>query len=395
MARLAYSLTSYFKLPEQGMRVPEPLVRASGFCVVRDTGAWLIGAGHVVHPFSYPHLFPAAEYPWLEFVKPQHISLSIEMRDASGQPTASLPLAPRPADLHFHPRLDVVAVHVGVALLDGLVRAGLDVDLEARLCPRGISGVETYQLLGHNVNDGYDPDSGEDRTLVVPFQCAGAALATPSDEVYRAGMDAAAVAFARAAQDAEAADAWQAGQSGELVGAACADAAEQAMSSETQRQRQHAAPTDSLGTRAWILPHHTTGHSALPYSAPVVAFADDVYEATFHEVEDPRPERRLLDTGKPLEMGMCGGPVLVQQAMAHGAQMPSHGEAGRIAAQVQHRASLGDAVSPDASTIIGVVEGIVPEHSDSDFAGMAVIACSSELLRWLDELEQGPAAGRA
>lgn len=82
-----YGLTSYFKLPDQGMKDYEVLSRGSCFPVKiveneddyeRNDNLTFLFSGHVAAPYIFPHLYPHAR-DWLEFVRPEHVKVFVEI----------------------------------------------------------------------------------------------------------------------------------------------------------------------------------------------------------------------------------------------------------------------------------------------------------------------------
>jgi len=71
LLRKSWGLTSFFMLPEQGMKRYELLSRGSLFFVSSNAKRkkfHLISAAHITHPFDFPYLYPRTRYPWLAFV---------------------------------------------------------------------------------------------------------------------------------------------------------------------------------------------------------------------------------------------------------------------------------------------------------------------------------------
>jgi len=71
----AYALTSYFRLPEQGMTDYELLSRAS-LTVVPTSELWrgpekfhFLGPAHVTHPWRYKRFYPEESFGWLQFLE--------------------------------------------------------------------------------------------------------------------------------------------------------------------------------------------------------------------------------------------------------------------------------------------------------------------------------------
>ena len=86
-----YCISSWFRLPEQGMDDYELLSRASCFLVERPgRGAGqepgnihIVTSAHVVHPFAFPNYYPPTQHAWLRFVAEQHVMTKFEIRARS------------------------------------------------------------------------------------------------------------------------------------------------------------------------------------------------------------------------------------------------------------------------------------------------------------------------
>lgn len=79
--------------------------RASAFCVQASPGVGpalhILTSQHVTHPYKYRNYYPGEEFAWLDFVQPEHVRVSVEVRDrASGATVFEAACAPR---LHGHP----------------------------------------------------------------------------------------------------------------------------------------------------------------------------------------------------------------------------------------------------------------------------------------------------
>jgi len=85
---MCYCISSWFRLPEQGMDDYELLSRASGFLIARqdseDEGVHIVTSAHVVHPFAFPNYYPLDEHAWLKFVTDRHVLTKFEIREREG-----------------------------------------------------------------------------------------------------------------------------------------------------------------------------------------------------------------------------------------------------------------------------------------------------------------------
>jgi hypothetical protein len=83
---LCYCISSWFRLPEQGMDNFELLSRASSFLVRREGqfGVHIVTSAHVVHPFAFPNYYPPDQHAWLRFVNERHVITKFEVRERDG-----------------------------------------------------------------------------------------------------------------------------------------------------------------------------------------------------------------------------------------------------------------------------------------------------------------------
>lgn len=110
--RLSASITSWFRLPEQGMLRYDVLCRGTAFCV-REEGAsetsplYFFTCSHVAAPWRWPKLYPL---PWLEHVREEHTRCVLHVTEGkSGRVLERLLL--EPAVLH-HDALDVCVLRL-------------------------------------------------------------------------------------------------------------------------------------------------------------------------------------------------------------------------------------------------------------------------------------------
>jgi hypothetical protein len=83
-----YCVSSWFRLPDQGMDDYELLSRASCFLVAREGfeetgGVHIVTSAHVVHPFAFPNYYPLDQHAWLGFVGEEHVMTKFEIRSPS------------------------------------------------------------------------------------------------------------------------------------------------------------------------------------------------------------------------------------------------------------------------------------------------------------------------
>lgn len=78
--RTILSVSSFFKLPEQGMKDYELLSQGTGFCLsgppALSTKVILLSCSHVLAPYRWQQYF---KKPWLKFVKDEHVERRIKI----------------------------------------------------------------------------------------------------------------------------------------------------------------------------------------------------------------------------------------------------------------------------------------------------------------------------
>ena len=78
--RFLFSLSSWFKVPEQGMQRFEILARASAFPVVQQDGELaFVTSAHTCCPWKFPNYYAD---DWLQFVDERHTRYTVEIRCA-------------------------------------------------------------------------------------------------------------------------------------------------------------------------------------------------------------------------------------------------------------------------------------------------------------------------
>ena len=107
-----FCVSSWFRVPEQGMDTFELLSRASGFLVPRaggEGGVHIVTSAHVVHPFAFPNYYPPAEHAWLGFVGERHVMTKFEIRERTeGRVIVSIDLHDK---VFRHESRDICVVH--------------------------------------------------------------------------------------------------------------------------------------------------------------------------------------------------------------------------------------------------------------------------------------------
>ena len=109
-ARFALSLSSWFCVPEQGMKDMEILCRGSAFLVRSQSSSFrhkyhVLTASHVVAPWRFPKYYPDE---WLQFVNEKHTHYTVELRHDDGVFMTQSELLP--AAIH-HVNRDMATLH--------------------------------------------------------------------------------------------------------------------------------------------------------------------------------------------------------------------------------------------------------------------------------------------
>ena len=107
-----FCVSSWFRVPEQGMDTFELLSRASGFLVPRtggEGGVHIVTSAHVVHPFAFPNYYPPEEHAWLGCVGERHVMTKFEVREhTEGRVIVSIDLHDK---VFRHESRDICVVH--------------------------------------------------------------------------------------------------------------------------------------------------------------------------------------------------------------------------------------------------------------------------------------------
>lgn len=137
--RLSVSISTWFRIPEQGMADHEILCRASAFFIRSKDSKYpsklhLLTASHVVAPWRFPKYY---KDEWLSHVNQNHTKYSLEIRDEDGEITAETALSP---DSFHHSSRDLAVLHLD------------DENVAMRMFEK--SGVESQDLLQRQLIEG-------------------------------------------------------------------------------------------------------------------------------------------------------------------------------------------------------------------------------------------------
>ena len=156
--RAAVSVSSWFCIPEQGMKDFEILSRASGFLVPAQAQYrkqfHIVTCSHSISPWRWPKYYPM---DWLQHVNEKHTYYTLEVRHDDGSFATQLEL--QPTSFH-HKNRDVAALHLenekdGVKLLENLGYDPLSWNFEF-LHPQDELYFSGHELVGQIHEDGTD-----------------------------------------------------------------------------------------------------------------------------------------------------------------------------------------------------------------------------------------------
>jgi len=182
--RLCLSLTTWFSVPDKGMKSLEILNRGSAFIVpnpnrksIKNQLA-IVSCSHVIAPWKWPAYYPNE---WLKHVNESHVNYSLEIRNQDGMLDYQIDLSNK---VFHHKYLDVSVL---------LFR---DEDTVTKICNE--SGVEAlhidtddisigqkFLLKGHALTGTIDPD-GKDYRYQIPYDANGTLkFKTPPEIIFK------------------------------------------------------------------------------------------------------------------------------------------------------------------------------------------------------------------
>ena len=170
--RICLSVSSWFCIPEQGMKDMDILCRSSAFIVpvqnkeiFSEKSFHVVTCSHVVAPWKWPNYYPAE---WLQAVNESHTYYTVELRQNDGVFQTQLDLLPR---AYHHPNRDLAVLHFEdeKSSLDFL--SALSVDA-LTLDGSEYSEQERLFFYGHEVT-GPVLEDGTDMRVPVPYDCEG------------------------------------------------------------------------------------------------------------------------------------------------------------------------------------------------------------------------------
>lgn len=122
MSYRACSLTTWFKLPQQGMKSWEVLTRGSAVSISMKPGATptFLTSGRSIAPFIYRQFFPNAD--WLEHVSPENCRYTIQLGPVA---TSSMTFELAQDSVLHHPDFDVAALSIDLEDEDRFMKANM------------------------------------------------------------------------------------------------------------------------------------------------------------------------------------------------------------------------------------------------------------------------------
>lgn len=107
---LAFSFSSWFCIPNQGMKDFDILCRASCFLVpalgMKNNKFHMLTVAHAAAPWKYPKLYPQE---WLRYVNEEHVIFTFEPRTKDGSFLSQLDLK---SEVFIHPTRDLAVLHL-------------------------------------------------------------------------------------------------------------------------------------------------------------------------------------------------------------------------------------------------------------------------------------------
>lgn len=107
---LAFSFSSWFCIPDQGMKDFDILCRASCFLVpalgMQNHKFHLLTVAHAAAPWKYPKLY---SQEWLRYVNEEHVVFTFEPRHKDGSFLSQLDLK---SEMYIHPTRDLAVLHL-------------------------------------------------------------------------------------------------------------------------------------------------------------------------------------------------------------------------------------------------------------------------------------------
>ena len=109
--KAAWSMTSWFAIPEENMLDLELLCRASAFLVKAKNPNFgrkyhIVTVSHCIAPWRFPKYYPE---PWVQAVNEQHTHYTIEMRGNDGKFICQVDCIPRS---YHHKTKDLAVLHI-------------------------------------------------------------------------------------------------------------------------------------------------------------------------------------------------------------------------------------------------------------------------------------------
>jgi hypothetical protein len=147
--KVAVSISTWFRVPEEGMADFEILCRASAFLVRSKNPQYpakfhLLTASHVVAPWRFPKYYPDE---WLRYVNQNHTQYTLEIRDDHGVMLGTSSIL---ASTHHHSSRDLAVMHLEDEASADQIFAAHGVQYQ-NLSQRELVEGEVVEFHGHDV----------------------------------------------------------------------------------------------------------------------------------------------------------------------------------------------------------------------------------------------------
>jgi len=190
--RRGYSLTTWFKIPEQGLNSLEILAQGSAVNLAMREGSnpVFLTSARLTQPWTFPDHYPQE---WLKFVDLSHCSYTLEMRDLENGEVLSQYALDRDS-LHNSSRLDVAALTIANVdesrfLLDqksslGVAPVKLSLDPLEVTHHFGGPSRALFSVAGHAIMDNGGGTTASNK-LLTPCTMSECRFVATSDEAAR------------------------------------------------------------------------------------------------------------------------------------------------------------------------------------------------------------------
>lgn len=171
--KLALSISSWFCIPEQGMKDFEILCRGSAFLIPVRSNKFthkfhVVTSSHVVAPFKWPNYYSA---DWLQAVNESHMHYTVEVRDSNGTFIIQQELLPQS---YHHPEKDLAVLHIELSQDPNDENVDPNQDADPESDPE-LGLLSQFDIQPLSLFTGAEPRAGDD---VLPKQFVKPAVGT-------------------------------------------------------------------------------------------------------------------------------------------------------------------------------------------------------------------------